>query len=365
MQIVGLVQNAKYHNMRETVPPTFYEPISGVLGPRLVFSVKTSVPPISISSAVSAAISGIDKNTSFTIRTFQSQIDDSLVQERLIAMLSAFFGTLALFIAAAGLAGLVSYSVSRRRAELGIRAALGATPRSLVRLVMREVLLITGAGLVFGWVLSFAGGRFVASMLYQVSPDDPITLAKLLLRAHWFWRQPLPVTFQLAGLRASIRCSVFGWSDARSPELLTAFLNQRRRTMVEWLNTSKLRLRTIVRSRRLEADLDLLAQGRPGCWRCCCLACSHTTWQTLALCVTLLATTGLIAAYLPARGASRLDPMTVLREEWRNIKVSGTALLAAIIVSDSNKTALPLATGTRQFHSPVGPPPCCTSSSRP
>jgi ABC-type antimicrobial peptide transport system permease subunit len=134
------------------------------------------VHPLSISPAVSAAIGRIDRNISFTSRSFQSQIDDSLVQERLIAMLSAFFGTLALVIAAVGLAGLVSYSVSRRRREMGIRAALGATPGSLIRLAMWDVLAITSGGLIFGVTLSFAGGRLVAGMLYLVSPRDPVTL---------------------------------------------------------------------------------------------------------------------------------------------------------------------------------------------
>jgi predicted permease len=176
MLIVGLVEDAKYNSMRETVPPTFYTPISRALGPRLVFSLKTAVAPMSISSAVGAAMGSIDKNISFASRTFQSQVDDSIVQERLIAMLSAFFGTLALIIAATGLAGLVSYSVSRRRSEIGIRAALGATPASLIHLVMRDVFAITACGLVVGGVLSFAGGRLIAKMLYQISPDDPVTL---------------------------------------------------------------------------------------------------------------------------------------------------------------------------------------------
>jgi len=176
MQIVGVVTDAKYNNMRETVPPTFYRPITSALGPMLVFSVKTSRSPATLSPSLTAAIGSIDKRISFNVRSFQSQVDDSLIQERLIAILSAFFGTLALVIAAIGLAGLVSYSVTRRRAEIGIRAALGASPSSLVRLVMSDVVAITIGGLVVGGILCFAGGRLVATMLYRITPNDPLTL---------------------------------------------------------------------------------------------------------------------------------------------------------------------------------------------
>ena len=175
LQIVGIVQDAKYNTLRETSPPTFYRPINRGLGPVMVFSVKTAGHWASTTRAVATVIANIDKNISFTSRVFQAQLDDSLVQERLIALLSAFFGVLALAIAAVGLGGLVSYSVSCRRAEIGIRAALGAAPGSLIRLVMWDVFAITVGGLIVGGMLSFASGRLIGSMLYQITPGDPIT----------------------------------------------------------------------------------------------------------------------------------------------------------------------------------------------
>jgi ABC-type antimicrobial peptide transport system permease subunit len=111
-----------------------------------------------------------------TFRTLESQVDDSLVQERLLASLSALFGVLALTLAAVGLAGLVSYSVSRRRSELGIRAALGATPGGLVLLILRDVAIVTSVGLVLGAVGGLASGRFVGSLLYGLSAGDLETL---------------------------------------------------------------------------------------------------------------------------------------------------------------------------------------------
>jgi putative ABC transport system permease protein len=79
-------------------------------------------------------------------------------------------------MAAVGLTGMVSYSVSRRRTEIGIRAALGAASGSLIWLILRDVFLITGGGLVFGILLSFAGGRLITKLLYEVTPSDPMTL---------------------------------------------------------------------------------------------------------------------------------------------------------------------------------------------
>jgi len=176
-QIVGLVQDTKYLNLRAPDPPMAYVPLSQA-NPliRHTLALKTSNSASSLAPEVIKAIAGVDKNIVLTISTFQSQVDDSLVTEHLMALLSGFFGFLALAIAAVGLAGLVSYSVTRRRAEIGIRAALGASPGSLVRLVMRDLILLIGGGMLFGTLLSLAGARFVASMLYQVAPNDPTTL---------------------------------------------------------------------------------------------------------------------------------------------------------------------------------------------
>jgi ABC-type antimicrobial peptide transport system permease subunit len=95
-----------------------------------------------------------------------------MVQERMLAFLLIFFGILALIIAAIGLAGLVSYSVSRRRAEIGIRSALGASPASLVCMVMRDVISMTACGLLVGSFVGSLAVRLIASMLYQVTTHD-------------------------------------------------------------------------------------------------------------------------------------------------------------------------------------------------
>jgi ABC-type antimicrobial peptide transport system permease subunit len=179
IEIVGIAQDAKYRNLRDVVPPTAYLPFSQntPVGLTAAFVVKTGAGFAGITPVITNAFSGISKDITLTYRTFDSQVQDSLVQERLMATLSALFGVLALTVAAVGLAGLVSYSVNRRRSEIGIRAALGASPGSLVWLVLKDVAVLTGLGLVIGAVVSMATGRYVATMLYGLTPDDPSTLA--------------------------------------------------------------------------------------------------------------------------------------------------------------------------------------------
>ncbi len=175
IEVIGVVKDASYNTLKEAVPPTVYMPISP-LAAGTVFSIRTSGAASSIAPEVIRVLTGINKNFSLTIQMLQTRIDDSVARERLMAMLSALFGFLALIIAAVGLAGLVSYSVTRRRAEIGIRSALGATPSSIVSLLMRDVTVLILCGILFGSLLSLALGRLVTTMLYQTTPTDPLTL---------------------------------------------------------------------------------------------------------------------------------------------------------------------------------------------
>ena len=178
VQVMGVVRDAKYRNLRDPVPPTAYAPIAQMREPRpfVSLSIQGAGDPGSLRPSVVSAISGVHSDIALTFRTLQSQVSDSLVQERLMATLSALFGVLALLVAAVGLSGLVSYSVSRRRAEMGIRAALGASPGSLVRLVLRDVVWLTALGLILGAAAGLASGRFVSGLLYGLQPYDAATL---------------------------------------------------------------------------------------------------------------------------------------------------------------------------------------------
>jgi ABC-type antimicrobial peptide transport system permease subunit len=112
-----------------------------------------------------------------TFRTMASQVQDSLLRERLMATLSGFFGGLAALLATVGLYGVVAYSVARRRNEIGIRMALGADRRQIVRMVMREAGMLVAAGVVVGLLLAVAAARAATALLFGLSPGDPLTLA--------------------------------------------------------------------------------------------------------------------------------------------------------------------------------------------
>ena len=109
--------------------------------------------------------------------TIGGYIRDSLVTERLMASLSGFFGVLAMLIASIGLYGVMSYMVTRRKVEIGIRMALGANPSAVVRIVLRESATLLAAGVAIGLALALTASRWVASLLYGVGPSDTVSFA--------------------------------------------------------------------------------------------------------------------------------------------------------------------------------------------
>ena len=109
----------------------------------------------------------------FDMKTVQGQLDETLLSDRLIAMLSAGFGLLATLLASIGLYGVMAFIVARRKKELGLRLALGAEPASVIWLVMKEVLLLLTIGLVIGIPSAIALGRYVSSQLFGIEPNDP------------------------------------------------------------------------------------------------------------------------------------------------------------------------------------------------
>ena len=176
--MVGVVRNTAYQSLRETPPPLMYLPLSQQTRPGtfITFVLRTT-GTTPLAHAVTAAGRAIDANITFELRTLETQLADSLIQERLLAMLPGFFGMVALLTAGIGLYGMVSVAVARRRNELGVRMALGAHSRDIVWLVLRDLALITALGLIAGAALAFASGRFVTTLLYGLTPTDPATAA--------------------------------------------------------------------------------------------------------------------------------------------------------------------------------------------
>jgi predicted permease len=180
--IIGVVEDAVYRNLREPIRPTLYQPLAQYDAsrfplPSASISVRsaTSAPAL-LTRSVAAALTAVDGDLAFSFRPLADQVKASLIQERIVAMLSGFFGGLALLLAGLGLYGVTAYAVSRRRAEIGIRMALGAAPAGVVRLVLRRVTLLVALGILVGAGVSVWASKFVSTLLYGLEPRDPLTM---------------------------------------------------------------------------------------------------------------------------------------------------------------------------------------------
>jgi predicted permease len=178
-EIIGLVADAKYRTLREEPQPTFYAPLAQMdeISTAIRFAIKTTASPWSSRDAILHAIDGVNKDIVVDFRTLEEDLGAAVMQERLIASLSAFFGGLALLLAALGLYGVMSYSVSRRRNEIGIRMALGAEPDRVITMVLKHVAMITVAGILVGVAGAVGTGRFVNTLLFNLATGDRTMIA--------------------------------------------------------------------------------------------------------------------------------------------------------------------------------------------
>src|SRR5882762_7727639 len=173
-EIVGVVRDAKYNSLRREIHAMMYTPQSEG---GASFELRTAADPRAILPAIREVVAQVNTNLPlFGVKTESEQIDRLLFQERLVARLSGFFGLLALVLACVGLYGLLSYEVSRRTREIGIRMALGAHRETVLKLILRQGLVLAIVGAVVG--IGVAGGvmRYLASMLYDVRANDPVTM---------------------------------------------------------------------------------------------------------------------------------------------------------------------------------------------
>jgi predicted permease len=176
--IVGEVRDTKVHDLREPTPPMLYEPMFQAPEGNATFEVRTSVDPAYAATAVVAAVKAQDSRLPvYAVKSLADQLDDSLVEERLVASLSGVFGLLALLLTCVGLYGLMAYTVNRRTSEIGIRMALGAQRGMIARMVLRETLLLVVCGLAVGVPVALIASRFMATQLFGLKPGDPLTFA--------------------------------------------------------------------------------------------------------------------------------------------------------------------------------------------
>ena len=178
IEVVGIVRDVKYSDLREPAPPTMYAPyLQNPLG-NMAFEVRTAVDPTTVMSAIRDAVRQVDPNVPvMDMSTQMEQIAGRYAPERVFAQAYALFGGLALLVASIGLFGLMSYNVTRRTTEIGIRMALGAQQHSVLRMVLRESLVLVAIGAVIGVAAALGAGRFVASLLFGLEPTDLTTTA--------------------------------------------------------------------------------------------------------------------------------------------------------------------------------------------
>ena len=187
-EIVGVAGDAKYSSMRDAVPPTVYTPYLqdvGFLG-FMNFEIRTAGDPLALAPAVRRTSQSMDPNLAlFEIKSQIDQINQNLFQERLIARLTSFFGLLAALLGCVGVYGIMAFATSQRTREIGIRMALGANRREILGMVLRETFILVAIGIAAGTLVALEASRLVASFLFGLKPNDPLTIlgAALLMAA--------------------------------------------------------------------------------------------------------------------------------------------------------------------------------------
>jgi predicted permease len=179
LQIVGVARDMIYQDLREPFGPIAFVPSAQDAHPPESAGVmlRASAPLATITAEVASAVGAIDSSIVIEFRTMERQLHESLLRERLMATLSGFFGVLAALLATIGLYGVMSYMVAKRRNEIGVRLALGADRRDVVRMILREAGVLLASGVFVGLLIAIAAGRAVTTMLFGLAPTDPVTLA--------------------------------------------------------------------------------------------------------------------------------------------------------------------------------------------
>lgn len=176
IEIVGVVEDVKYNALREPPPPTMYQPYAQDRVGTMSFIVRTASDPAVLMGSIREAVRQVDDSVPLMDMSTQTdQIERRFAQERVFALAYTLFGGLALLVASIGLFGLMSYNVTRRTTEIGVRLALGAPRGSVLQMIMRESLTLVASGVLIGVALALGAGRFVESLLFGLTPADAPT----------------------------------------------------------------------------------------------------------------------------------------------------------------------------------------------
>jgi putative ABC transport system permease protein len=180
--IIGVVNNIRQTSIEEPVQPTVY--INNMMNSRVQVTLvaRTAGDPLAMANAVRDAIWSVDREQTITsISTFNQLVGEAVARPRLLTVLLGLFGTLGLVLGAVGLYGVLSYLVSSRQREIGVRIALGAPRGAVLGMVVKRGLLMTAAGTAIGLVAAFALTRYLRDVLFGIEPTDPMTYALVVL----------------------------------------------------------------------------------------------------------------------------------------------------------------------------------------
>jgi predicted permease len=183
--IVGIVNDAKFANIQDKPPATMYVAYQQHLIYRageINFAVRTTGNAAALTSDIRKTVANIDHNLPvFGVVTQQDQIESSLSQQEIFAKLSGFFGFVALLLVCIGLYGVMAFSVVQRTREIGLRMALGANPFKVMRMILRESIVVVTLGIALGLIAALAGARVLTSFLFGLKPHDPVTIGIAVL----------------------------------------------------------------------------------------------------------------------------------------------------------------------------------------
>jgi putative ABC transport system permease protein len=175
-QVVGVVKTTHDQSLDLPAQPAVYLPMEQAFEPPQFLAVRTSLPIAEIGARLRQAVAAVDKEQPvFVVNAMQELLDNSVGPRRFAAVVLALFGALALVLAAAGIYGVASYSVSRRRPEIGLRVALGAQRGDVLRLIVGQGIRLTAIGIALGLAAASILTRYLASLLYGVGATDPAT----------------------------------------------------------------------------------------------------------------------------------------------------------------------------------------------
>ena len=182
IEIVGVVRTAKYRDLREQPLPFVYIPFGQEYQPGMTLMVRTEGDPTVLAGPVRNEIRGLNKSVPvFSVETMSERIGNQIAADRMIAVLLSIFGGGALLLAAIGIYGVVSYSVAQRTHEIGVRIALGAEQRDILKLIVRQGMTLVFIGAGIGLLLALVLTRALQSLLFGVSATDPLTFTVVLL----------------------------------------------------------------------------------------------------------------------------------------------------------------------------------------